>query len=322
MTTLSAEIDLPKGIVWQERPFPDANFLILLGEQPALIDSGFVAHAEETSHLAHLHTEHVNWVVNTHWHSDHVGANALLQQAGAGIVGSINDAEALTRADPGCCLAEYLDQPVPHYTIDSRVDDGDRLLLGDSEWEVLAVPGHTPGHLALWNPHDRLLAVGDAMSSYDVGWVNIVSEGQQALDTALRSLERLREREARVILPGHGPLIDHPDKALAKAIGRIERQQANPELAVNYGAKRVLAFALMIRNGMTPDQLDRYLTERAWVQDAASFLGESVEDFIRTLVDSMLATGALTVRLGTIHAATESASVTPDVFDLPFPRHW
>jgi len=36
---------------------------------------------------------------------------------------------------------------------------------------VISTPGHTPAHLCLWEPEHRLLAVGDALSSNDVGWV-------------------------------------------------------------------------------------------------------------------------------------------------------
>ena len=39
--------------------------------------------------------------------------------------------------------------------------------LGDADWEVVRTPGHTPGHLALWQPDERLLVVGDALSDYD-----------------------------------------------------------------------------------------------------------------------------------------------------------
>lgn len=37
--------------------------------------------------------------------------------------------------------------------------------------------GHTTGHVALWQPEERVLAVGDAMSDDDVGWVNTALDG-------------------------------------------------------------------------------------------------------------------------------------------------
>ncbi|WP_431046989.1 MBL fold metallo-hydrolase [Streptomyces sp. P1-3] len=143
---------LPSWVTWQHRPFPDANLLLLHGRQPALVDSGFVGHAEQTASWARAHAGHINLVVNTHWHSDHVGGNALLQASGAGIAAGAPEAEAIARRDPGCCAAEYLDQPVAPYTVDMPLDDGQILRLGDTDWQVIRTPGHTPGHLALWQP--------------------------------------------------------------------------------------------------------------------------------------------------------------------------
>jgi glyoxylase-like metal-dependent hydrolase (beta-lactamase superfamily II) len=64
---------LPAWATWRHRPFPDANLLLLHGRQPALVDSGFVGHAQQTAAWTRAHTEQVALVVNTHWHSDHVG---------------------------------------------------------------------------------------------------------------------------------------------------------------------------------------------------------------------------------------------------------
>ena len=49
---------LPAWITWQRRPFPDAN-LLLHGRESALVDSGFVGHADETAAWAYAHAGHV-----------------------------------------------------------------------------------------------------------------------------------------------------------------------------------------------------------------------------------------------------------------------
>ena len=115
---------LPPWVTWEQRPFPDANMLLLPGRNPALVDSGFVAHAGQTADWVHARTSQLSLVVNTHWHADHVGGNAMLQARGAGIAVSVPDADAVARRDPGCCQAEYLDQPVAPYTVDEPLRDG------------------------------------------------------------------------------------------------------------------------------------------------------------------------------------------------------
>ncbi|MEW2810906.1 MBL fold metallo-hydrolase [Streptomyces massasporeus] len=50
-----------------------------------MVDTGFVGHADETAAWDRTHAGNVDLVVNTHWHSDHVGDNALLHAQGSAI---------------------------------------------------------------------------------------------------------------------------------------------------------------------------------------------------------------------------------------------
>ncbi|WP_050346928.1 MBL fold metallo-hydrolase [Arsenicicoccus sp. oral taxon 190] len=313
---------LPGGIVWAPRPFPDSNFLLLPGEEPTLVDSGFVAHAEQTADLVGRYSPRLEHVVNTHWHSDHVGGNAELRRRGAQVVASHVDADALARRDPGCCVSEYLDQPVPQYLVDRPVGDGERLHLGDGEWEAIAVPGHTPGHIALWSPEHRLLALGDTLSTYDVGWVDVMRDGMQGIDDSIASLHRLQELDIEAVLPGHGELVRHPEGAIAKAIERLDRQRGNAHAAVLYGAWRILAYALMIRQGMLDEELIDYLLAREWIDAAAATLGQDRQAFAEDLVAGMLSSGALTDDGQRVRASAPHSPTDPWVFGLPFPRDW
>ena len=313
---------LPAWVTWQRRPFPDANLLLLHGREPALVDSGFVGHAQETADWVHAHAGGVALVVNTHWHSDHVGGNAVLQAAGAGIAAGVPDAEATARRDPGCCQAEYLDQPVAPYSVDAPLHDGQVLRLGDAEWQTVATPGHTRGHLSLWQPDEQLLVVGDALSSYDVGWVNLALDGPDAAATALASLHRLRELAPRVLLPAHGPIPPDPAAALDTAVRRAQRLVDDPAGAVWYGARRIFAFALMIRGGIHADDIEPYLHARAWLSDAARLLGSTPEALAAELVDTMVRNGAVVLREGRLHAAAEHTPVAADTLRVPFPRAW
>ena len=313
---------LPSWVMWRQRPFPDANLLLLPGPQPALVDSGFVGHAEETAAWVRAHTGDLALVVNTHWHSDHVGGNALLQAAGAGIAASIPDADAVARRDPGCCLAEYLDQPVAPYDVDESLDDGQILRLGEADWQVVRTPGHTPGHLSLWQPEERLLIAGDALSDYDVGWVNLALDGPDAAATALASLQRLADLAPRVVLPAHGPLPADPAAAFATALRRAQRLVDDPAGAVWYGARRIFAFALMIRDGIPVGEVESYLHARAWLTDAARLLSTTPEALAAELVDTMVRSGAVVIGDEQLRAAAEHTPVAAETLRVPFPRAW
>ncbi|SES49531.1 Glyoxylase, beta-lactamase superfamily II [Streptomyces sp. yr375] len=313
---------LPAWVTWRRRPFPDANLLLLHGRRPALVDSGFVGHAAETADWVRAHAGDLSLVVNTHWHSDHVGGNALLQAGGAGIAASAPDAGAVARRDPGCCVAEYLDQPVGPYTVDVPLHDGQVLRLGDADWTVVSTPGHTTGHLSLWQPEERLLVVGDALSDYDVGWVNLALDGPGAAATALASLHRLADLRPRSVLPAHGPMPADPGAAFAAAVRRAQRLVDDPAGAVWYGARRIFAFALMIRGGIPAAEVEPYLHARAWLTDAARLLGEAPEALAAELVDGMLGSGAIALREGRLHATADHTPVTPESLRVPYPRAW
>ncbi|MEU8708536.1 MBL fold metallo-hydrolase [Streptomyces sp. NPDC048565] len=313
---------LPSWLTWWQRPFPDANTLLLPGRRPALVDTGFVGHADETAAWARAHAGGVELVVNTHWHSDHVGGNALLRAQGAAIAAGTPEAEAIIRRDPGCCAAEYLDQPVAPYTVDVPLDDGRALRLGDADWEVVRTPGHTPGHLALWQPDERLLVAGDALSDYDVGWVNLALDGPDAAATALVSLKRMAALDPRVILPSHGPVLTDPTAAFATALRRAQRLVDDPAGAVWYGARRIFAFALMIRDGIPADETERYLNARVWLTDAARLLAMTPEALAAELITTMLRSGAVVLRDGHLYAAAAHTPVAPEAMRVPRPRAW
>ncbi len=308
---------------WRPRPFPDANLLLLSGARPVLVDSGFVGHAEQTREWAEAQSgNRVEMVLNTHWHADHVGGNAAFQGIGAEIAASVPDAEAVARRDPGCCVAEYLDQPVAPYTVDRGLDDGQVLRAGEADWQVVRTPGHTPGHLSLWQPEEGLLEVGDALSDYDVGWIATALDGAEAAATAVASLERLDALHPRVLLPAHGPMPADPAASLVKARQRAQRLVEDPEGAVWYGARRVFSYALMIRGGLPVAEVEDYLLARSWLTDAARQLGRSVPELAAELVSAMRRSGAVVEEDHRLRAAAAHTPVDPGTLEQPWPRAW
>ena len=103
---------LPPWVTWQQRPFPDANLILLPGRNPALAGSGFAGHVGQTAELsARPHRP----AAAGHHHP--LARRPRRRQRdtagqGCGITGSVADADAVARRDPHCCQAEYLDQPV------------------------------------------------------------------------------------------------------------------------------------------------------------------------------------------------------------------
>jgi glyoxylase-like metal-dependent hydrolase (beta-lactamase superfamily II) len=83
----------------------------------------------------------------------------------------------------------------------SFVADGDVIDLGDRRLEVLHLPGHTPGSIALWEPEARLLFSGDT------AYVD-ARLGFDDLETAEASLARLAALPVRRVHAGHDRTFD------------------------------------------------------------------------------------------------------------------
>jgi len=90
-------------------------------------------------------------ILNTHHHPDHVGGNAGLKaRYGCDIVAPAADSHRIRPAD-------------------RWVKDGDRVAIGAAEGHVMAVPGHTTGHIAYYFPEQQALFCGDTLFSLGCG---------------------------------------------------------------------------------------------------------------------------------------------------------
>jgi glyoxylase-like metal-dependent hydrolase (beta-lactamase superfamily II) len=92
--------------------------------------------------------------------------------------------------------------------------EGDRV----HHLEVLATPGHTPGHISLWDRAGSLLFAGDAVGN-DRG---ALSFGPPAFTTdpagARASLERVESMQLDRVLFAHGPEVQDPNAAIRQLL--------------------------------------------------------------------------------------------------------
>ena len=211
MRTLALDVHELRGVP------PHALNVYLVGD--VLVDAGTTgAHRRILRQLA---VREMAAHVVTHAHPDHFGSShAVCEQLGLPLWAGERDADAVEAGSfvpsPTRVGALLRRAPMPPgHPVARRLREGDAVGAGFS---VLDVPGHSPGHIALWREADRTLIAGDV-------FFNLPRLGAPPRfmsfdpDANRASMRRLAELRPALVLFGHGPPLRDPERLARAAAG-------------------------------------------------------------------------------------------------------
>jgi glyoxylase-like metal-dependent hydrolase (beta-lactamase superfamily II) len=215
-----------------------------------LVDTGLPDAEERWARVLASLDAPVERIVITHFHPDHVGAAAdVAGLSGARVHQGAQDYEQ--------CVATWGEQRIesrmpdylrehgaPETEVESFYEEGrtfvkmvrfardpELLVAGDDidGWEVLHLPGHADGHLALLR--EGVLVAGDTLLGSISPTVGLYPDSRpDPLADYLSSLERLADLAPRIALPGHGETIEDPAgrsrELIAHHAERLEQTEA------------------------------------------------------------------------------------------------
>lgn len=140
----------------------------------------------------------------THGHFDHAGAAVeLAERLQVPIEGPHRDDAFLLHSLPEWSAQLGLPQ-TRRCTPDRWLQDGDAVSFGAQTLQVLHCPGHTPGHVVLFHPQDRIAIVGDVLFQGSIGRTDFPRGDHATLLASIR--DKLWPLGNDVtFLPGHGP---------------------------------------------------------------------------------------------------------------------
>lgn len=247
---------LPSGVEhWAiPTPFPvgDVNTWYLPGNVPTLIDPGPKTGPAWDALEPHLKGKRIQRVLFTHHHVDHAGLAARLQRDyGAEIVAHKTEADVLAhwgeraqereddyekgliRAGVPETLLEQMryggrrfDSYAETVEVDRRLTGGDRIELGDRNFEVHHVPGHTAGSIVLRRDDHAFSFSGDTLlQKITPNALSVRASERNALPDYLGTLRRLQTTDLGVVLPGHGATFRNAPAVIANGLRHAELRQ-------------------------------------------------------------------------------------------------
>lgn len=240
------EIPLPNN------PLRALNSYIIVSEDKNLIiDTGF--NREECREALMNGIEELNlsldntYLLVTHLHADHSGLAAELNQKGTKVYAGAIDGEMINQMSKPSYwenFNEYKisfdlekdnlsfhDHPGYKYCPKEDIDfislkEGDILNIGDYSFEIIDIPGHTPGHIGLYERRHKLFFGGDHVLDSITPNIAFWGFGEDILATYFESLKKIYDYNIDYLFSSHRNIVrDHKgriDELLAHHKERLE----------------------------------------------------------------------------------------------------
>ncbi|MBP7529089.1 MAG: MBL fold metallo-hydrolase [Syntrophorhabdaceae bacterium] len=194
-------------IPWVSYEANNCNTVFIDGPVPTLIDPGhknFLGNVVNGMAKDGKRIESVKLVIGTHSHPDHIEAADAFDKETMRAIGKaefdyLNNSGKELYLMTGC---EIPKKPYSFYLNEGTLD------IGDTRFQVLLTPGHSPGSLCLYCEEKKLLISGDTVFYMGVGRTDLPGGNMEAL---AHSITRLASLDIEYLIPGHGEAVRGKD---------------------------------------------------------------------------------------------------------------
>lgn len=159
-------------------------------------------------------------------------------------------------------LEEYAD-PV---NVDQELNDGMKIP-GNDHWQVIHSPGHSQGHITLYNSNQEILIAGDHIIGHSSAGAFIEAPFKQAEKHSKsvveyrNSLLRIRKLKISTVYSGHGEVIYSPYDLIDKELNRFEKRANQLYNLLETGSFSVYELMQMIYHNRSQNHLALYFSE-------------------------------------------------------------
>lgn len=148
----------------------------------------------------------VKHLLNTHLHFDHIYGNPIIENE-FGVLAEANEADMPWLTEIRQRLAAFgIHSKVTINPIqpENRLKDGDTIAFGNTVFNVLQIPGHSPGSVVFYSETDGVLFTGDVIFQGSIGRTDFPDGNHEDLISGIRN-KLMTLTDSTVIYPGHGP---------------------------------------------------------------------------------------------------------------------
>jgi len=204
-------------------PFAENTYVVFDETNKCLIiDPGCYEPNEKQELASYISSNKLQPVklINTHGHIDHILGNDFVKSE-YNIQVYIHEIEIPTYESVNTYASDYGFADYVQAEIDHYLSEGEKVSFGDSFFEVLFVPGHSPGHVALINESQNICIGGDVLFKGSIGRTDLPGGNFDILiDSIQKKIFPLGDD--MIVYNGHGP---------ETTVG--EEKMYNPFCAVN-----------------------------------------------------------------------------------------
>ncbi|MBF0118279.1 MAG: MBL fold metallo-hydrolase [Desulfobacterales bacterium] len=229
-----------------------ANVTVVKGDSIAFIDTGVSAGGAFADLIAEIESDsidmsNINWILFTHCHWDHINAadklissNKINIAAGNLDIPYIEDREKYINDFTSSHFGPFEKEIFPHprlltklmiwfvfgsqpknLIVNRRLENGNIIDIG-RKIEAISLPGHTEGHMGYLIQDSGILVTGDLFDFENAFGMDINNHFSN-YEAALASLEKVRQIDPEIIIPGHG----EPTTSKSASRSLIERALAS-----------------------------------------------------------------------------------------------
>lgn len=219
----------------------EVNCYLIKGENGyTVIDTGIYATETKETWRSVLDKFHIEKLILTHTHEDHIGLAKWFQEEYAVpvYVSKRGYKEMLKGKDRKAhmermksLIKRHGTPPLPIKIKDFSFiydfepagffDDFDQIMLGNQSFQAIWTPGHAPDHYCFYNKQEGIMIIGDHVLEHLSPVIGLwMGEEVNPLKDYLPSLLELQQYPSRLALPGHGKVIENLSERITETYNR------------------------------------------------------------------------------------------------------